>query len=159
MPVLASEIKLFQSTNRLGGLITPTQLVSNILNNLFDTVSATESRDGSVEYRCFYVKNTNLDTTLENARIEIVSNTPNTGTSIGFGIDVAIVGATAQTIVVEGAAPIGVSFQEAIGNSKSLGDLPPNSFRAVWLRRAVVAGAVASANDPITLRVTGDTTA
>lgn len=32
-------------------------IISNILNNTFDSVSAVESTDGRIEYRCFYIKN------------------------------------------------------------------------------------------------------
>ena len=159
MTILATEIKLFKSTGGLGGAITGTEVVSNTLHNLFDIITSVESRDGDTEYRCFYVKNTNTTFTLKNATIQIVSDTPSAGTVMGIGLDGAAVGTAGQTVGDEGTAPIGVTFTQTEGGELSIGDIAPNSYKAVWLRRIVSAGTAAAASDACTLRVIGETTA
>lgn len=159
MSILATEIKLFRSTNGLGGAITATEVVSNSLHNLFDIVTSVESRDGDTEYRCFYVKNTNTSFTLNNASIQLVSDTPSEGTAMGLGLDSAVVGTSAQVVADEGTPPIGVTFNTTEGVELAIGNIPSGSFKAVWIRRAVLAGTSAAASDAATLRVIGETTA
>jgi hypothetical protein len=159
MTILATQIKLFRSTGGLGGAITATEIVSNTLHNLFDIVSSTESRDGDTEYRCFYVRNTNTSFTLQNATIQLVSDTPSAGTQMAIGLDGAAIGTSGQTVADEGTAPIGVTFNATEGVELTIGNIPPNSFKAVWIRRVVLAGTAAAASDAATLRVTGETTA
>lgn len=159
MAVTAAQIKLFKSTNSLGGAITATEIVSATLHNLFDIVNATESRDGDTEYRCFYIRNTNTVDTLKSAAIQIVSDTPSADTQIAIGLGTAAIGATEQTIADEGTTPLGVSFITNEGTPLTIGDIPPNSYKAVWVRRVVNAGTAAATSDAATLRVTGETTA
>ena len=64
MPIIASELKYFESTNNLGGSFVATEILDNTLHNLFDVVETIESEAGAINYRCIYVKNTNLTLTL-----------------------------------------------------------------------------------------------
>lgn len=162
MAVLSSDIKLYTSINAgLGGAITGVEIVTNVLNNLFDDVSAIESRDGSVEYRCFYVRNTSATDTLISGLIEIVSDTANVNTLIEIGIGNATVNGVEQTIVSENVPPIGVTFTATEGVQLLLsaggGELAPNAYKGIWIRRTVTGGAVATTNDTAVLRVTGGT--
>jgi|TARA_R110000851_G_scaffold113936_1_gene238771 hypothetical protein len=159
MTILATQLKLFRSTNGLGGAITATEIVSNSLHNLFDIVSPTEARDGDTEYRCCYIKNMNTTLTLQDATVQIISDTPSTGTVMGIGLDTAAIGTSGQTITDESTAPIGVTFSQVLNNELAIGNIPPNSFKAFWVRRVITAGVAASASDPCTLRVLGATTA
>lgn len=159
MTILATQIKLFRSTSGLGGAISGTEIVSNTLHNLFDIVSSVESRDGDVEYRCFYVRNTNTSFTLQNATIQILTDTPSAGTAMAIGLDTAAVGNSAQSVADEGTAPIGVTFATTVGTILNIGDIPPNSSKAVWVRRTVLANTAAAADDAATIRVIGETTA
>jgi len=163
MSVLSTDIKLFKSASgaalSLGGAITATEIVSSTLNNLFDIVSSTESRDGDIEYRCFYVRNTNTSFTLQAAAIQIVSDTASLTTRIAIGLGSSFVGGVEQSVADEETAPIGVTFTNVEGNVLNIGNIPPNSFKAVWVRRTVNAGTAAATSDASTLRITGETTA
>lgn len=160
MAVVASDIKFFLSTNGLGGAITNTQIVSGDLHNIFDIVGKDESRDGDIEYRCIYVKNSNVTDTFSDVVAYLTSQTPSPTTSIAFGLGTSTVGATEQSVVDEGTAPIGVTFTSAIGsaNAQSIGSIPPNSTKAIWLRRTVNSGTSAASTDSATLTIDGSTT-
>jgi hypothetical protein len=159
MTIISSEIKLFQSTNGIGGAITGTEIVSATLHNLFDIVSAAESRDGDTEYRCFYIKNTNTTFTLKNATIQILSDTPSVTTVVGIGLGTSANGTPEQTVADESTPPIGVSFTEVLGTELAVGNVAPSSYASIWIRRVVDAGTAAALSDAATLRVTGETTA
>lgn len=60
MSIVAADIKYYKSngTDSTGGTITATEITDNILNNLFDDVSASESEAGLTDYRKLFVKNT-----------------------------------------------------------------------------------------------------
>lgn len=53
------------------GTTTDDLTISDQLEKTFDNVSAQESLDGLVEYRCFYIKNTNSTTTAQDVTIWI----------------------------------------------------------------------------------------
>lgn len=159
MAVTAAQVKLFRSTNGLGGAVTSTEILSATLHNLFDIVSAAESRDGDIEYRCFYIRNTSTVDTFRNVAIQLLSDTPSEDTSIAIGLGSAAIGAPEQTIADEGTAPIGISFTADEQVPLTIGDIPPNSYKAVWVRRTVEAATAAASSDAATLRITGETTA
>lgn len=53
----------------LGGEISSFTISSTPLNNLFDDINSQQSREGLVDYRCFYVKNNHGTETLRNAKL------------------------------------------------------------------------------------------
>jgi len=140
----------------LGGAKSSTEMSSS----LFDNVASGEASAGDVEYRAIYVHNAHATLTLEAAKIWIQANTPSADTTLDIGVGTSAVNATEQTVANEGVAPSGVTFSAAAdeAGSVSLGDIPAGQHRAVWIRRTVTAGAVAS-NDTANLRVKGDTAA
>lgn len=144
----------------LGGAIS-NNAVSSSVNALFDYVSGDESAAGDAEYRCIYVRNSHASLTLYGAKIWIASNTPSADTEATIGLGTSAINGTEQTIANEGTAPTGVSFSLAANEagSLSIGDLAPGASKAVWVRRAVTAGAAAYNNDGMTLTVKGDTAA
>lgn len=164
MPIVASDISIRLSggaanaspASSLGGAKS-----SNVVSStLFDDVSSAESLAGDIEYRCFYVHNAHASLTLENAVVFIFANTPSSTTTLDIGIGTSALNATEQSIADENTAPSGVTFSAAAsqGAGISLGNIPPGQSRAVWVRRTVDAGTVAT-NDTGTLRVVGDTAA
>lgn len=159
MAVTANQIKFFTSTNGLGGAITLTEIVSGNLHNVFDIVNKEESRDGDVEYRCIYVKNTNLVDSFEDVSAFLSAQTASPSTSMAFGLGTAAVGGTEQSIVDESTAPIGVTFTESIGAAyaKNIGSIPAGQIKAIWLRRTVQAGTSSASSDVSTLSVDGST--
>jgi hypothetical protein len=161
MAVLTSEIRLYKSTTSgYGGAITAIEVVSGVLNNLFDDVTATEARDGWTEYRCFYIRNTSSTSNLVSPSIEIFSDTPSADTQMSIGIGTSAINGVEQIVFDDTTAPTGVSFTNIVNTQVLLGGtLTPNSFKAIWIRRVTTAGALALANDTAVLRVTGETTA
>ena len=109
MPVLDTDLKFFLSggagnTNpnaALGGAISTTEVVDNILNNLFDNVSGVEHTAGDINYRCIYVKNNSVSIAYL-SKLFIETNTPAADSQIQIGLDLAGVGGLADTILTNG---------------------------------------------------------
>jgi hypothetical protein len=159
MAVIPEDIKFFESNSGLGGAITNNEIVSSVIDNLFDAVNKSEAQNGSVEYRCFYVKNTNNSSTFRGVQVYLLSQTTSPTTSLAFGLGTSAVGGTEQFISGEVSAPVGVSFVESISESNALliGDIPAGSHKAIWLRRTVQAGTSSSSNDTASIRFDGAT--
>lgn len=144
----------------LGDQVSTTQITTAQLNNIFDDVSGAESAAGDVEYRCIFVLNNHATLTLQNATVQVQSQTAGGG-SIDIATDnigpVAKGSASAQADAVanEQTAPTNVSAFGA--GPLSLGNIGPGQVRGVWMRRTVTAGAGAVDPDGVVLRVTGDT--
>ena len=144
----------------LGDQVSTTAITTATLNNLFDDVSGAEAAAGDVEYRCIFVLNSHATLTLQNATVEVLSQTTGGG-SIDIATDNTAVSAKgsasaqATTVANESTAPTGVSAFGA--GPLSLGSLGPGQVKGVWLRRTVTAGAGAVDPDGVVLRVTGDT--
>lgn len=128
---------------------------------IFDRVSGLESGAGDIEYRCIYVRNQHGSLTLNSAVAWVLSDTPSASTTIALGLGSSLMDGIEQTVASEGAAPTGVTFLPAIDKAGgiALGNIPPGQTRAIWLRRTVTAGAAATASDPYTIRVEGETEA
>lgn len=162
MPIVQNEIQYRFSGGgsntdpnaSLGGAISSTAWT----NTLFDNVSGAESAAGTIEYRCFYIRNANATLTLLAPKVWIQANTPSATTTVAIGLGTSAQGGTEQTVVNETTAPSGVSFTEPsdFSGGISLGDIPAGGHRAVWIRRTVNAG-TAAVNDSFTIRVQGDT--
>jgi hypothetical protein len=165
MPIVAADIKIYLSGGAansdpnaaLGGAISSTELVDNSLHNLFDKVSGAEADAGDTEYRAVYIKNTHATLTLEGAKVFINTNTPSADTAAQIAV-ASEAGSPIETIANENTAPVGETFDDAedAANALSLGDLAPGAVKAVWIKRAVTAGAAAY-NDSMVLEVFGDT--
>ena len=162
MAIVATDIKLYQSTNGLGGAITATEIVDNTLNNLLDNVTGAEAAAGDTEYRAFYVKNTHLTLTWQSVLIWIGSNTTSAYDTLNIGLDAAGVIATGSgsSIVDESTAPLpAVTFSDTATVGLSIGNIPPGSYILIWVKRIVNAGAAAITPNAATINWTGDTDA
>ena len=169
MAILASEIKFYLSGGAanadpnasLGGAISSTEIVAASLHNLFDVVSGDESSAGDSEYRCFYIKNTNASLTLQNAKVWVETESPSPDSDELIGLGSSAVGGTEQSVADEQTAPSGVTFSQADGEANALviGDIPAGSWKAIWIRRDILAGAAAYNSDSSVIRVQGETAA
>lgn len=164
MPITSSEIKFFKSSSGvgLGGPISLTEIITSVMNNVFDDIFSAEAIAGDTEYRCIYVQNIHPSLSLLSAVLYLSANTTSVSTEVEIGLDPAGVNQPAQVIGAEGTAPAGVSFSTApdYDNGLSLGDLPANGgYIGVWIKRTVQPGAAAVAQDSCTLTVDGETTA
>ncbi len=128
---------------------------------IFDRVTGVEAGVGDVEYRCIVARNIHSSLTLSGAVAWVQSDTPQVLTNISLGLGTSVVNGVEQTIATEDTAPLGVTFLAAANKAGGivLGDIPAGQTRAFWLRRAISAGATATASDPFTIRVEGETAA
>jgi hypothetical protein len=164
MAIAATDIKLYASTNGLGGAITATELTSDSLHNLFDVVSGAEAAAGDTEYRAFYVKNTHATLTWIGVKIWISSNTTSTDDTLTIGLDLAGVistGAGDDTADESTAPSPTVTFAAAAneGAALTIGDMAAASYILIWVKRVVNSSAAAIASNAATLNWTGDTEA
>jgi hypothetical protein len=145
----------------LGGIISSTAITDNVLNNLFDDVSGTESLPGDTEYRGIYVLNGHGTLTMKNTRVYISSNT----TSADDEIDLALAGeglnVTMETVANENTAPVGETFSHptTYAGGLNMGDIPAGQRYGLWVKRIVNAAAGAIDNNAAILNVDCDTSA
>jgi hypothetical protein len=143
----------------LGDQVSTTQITDATLNNLFDDISGAENAASEAEYRCIFVHNAHATLTLQNATVQVLSQTAG-GASADIATDnignVAVGSASAQaaTVANEDTAPSGVSAFGA--GPLSIGDLGPGQVRGVWVRRTAANSAALNPDGAI-LRVSGDT--
>ena len=156
---------------RIGGLIPD-------MGALLDKLTGQETRDGDTNYRKVWVKNNHASLTLEEAIVWIRENVPSSTApgvtaapgafmAISIGLDPAAVATIPQTgtpptglvIANEATAPAGVSFTAPDTEAAALeiGNMPRQSYKAIWLRRNIEAGSPARDVNELILRVQGDT--
>ncbi len=176
MAVLDTDIKLKLSTksgaagnslastpaDSLGKYISTTEVVTNILHNLFDLVTGIENKELDVEYRCIFIHNAHATDALLTARTYISSQAAG-GADITMGLDptaISAVGAAADqalSILNEDTAPAGVVFSTPSSAAPLvIGDLAAGMCKAVWFKRKVN-NTIALQNDSSTLIVQGET--
>jgi len=148
----------------LGGAISSTELVDNTLHNLFAKVSAAEALAGSTKYRGIYIKNENGHTlTLQDVITYIESQTTSGDTSIEIAVAAEAADVEMATIPNENTAPASVApdgFTALTGtsNGRIVGDLDDGSYRGLWIKRIVTAGATAYGDDTCKIGTRGETT-
>ena len=124
-----------------GGDTSDTFVVAPQVNNLWDDVSGIEQAEGSVEYRCIYLENTNgVDDMFQVTVFFNDGDKLEFGEGYAIGLDPAGINGVATTIVDEETAPGGVVFDASAtseGAAISIGNLTPGDFQAVWIRRSV----------------------
>ena len=119
--MINSDIKYYHSGGTLnndpdldlGGEISENELGTSV-ENLFNTLTSSESRIGLVDYRCFYIKNTHNADVLRNAKLYVHSERGS-----GSFID------------------LGVGNRDAYQTVRITGDAPPNEgeFLELYINR------------------------
>lgn len=142
----------------LGGSKSSSEIITNVLNNLFDDVIGLDHLAGEIEYRCFFVKNNSAESAA-NVRIHIDTNTPGTDSDISIGLDPTGAGNLAVIIADEDTPPAGVTFSQptTYTNGLVIGSLAAGQSYPVWVKRTISAGSVAQALDNVILSVGLDT--
>jgi hypothetical protein len=150
----------------LGKYISTTPVIDATLDNLFDDVTGDENAASAVDYKCLFIHNNHATLTLQRTVVWMAAE-------VGGGANIAIaldsVGVTplgqssaqASTDVNEDTAPSAVgafSSPTTKAAGLSIGDIPPGSVVAIWVRRTATNSAALN-NDGVTLRVEGDTAA
>ena len=143
----------------LGGAISNTPVPINVRNNLFHSVFSNRAITGDTEYRCIYVKNTHPTLTLTNSVLWTPVNSPSTDTIIYVAAGSSKINKTEQEIALDTIEPTSVLFKEAPYKTSgvSLGDLPPNGTKAVWIKRVLSANANQYSLDGIVISTQGET--
>ena len=170
MPIASSDIKFRLSGGAansdvnasLGGAKSSTEITTNIIDNLFDSVSGTESAAGDIEYRCIYFHNGHGSLTAQNSKVYLTSNTTSANDTLDLAAGSAAINATEQTVADETTAPTGVSWvtnATSYATGVSLGNIPFGQHKAIWIRRTVDAGASAADANAATLEIGVDTAA
>lgn len=162
MAVLSGEIHFYRSgTGSLGGAIdTSAEIPTGVLHTLFDAITATETVNGDTEYRCIFIKNTNVSDTLTDAIAYISVDPSASGTSIELGVSTKAIDVAEEIITNEDTAPSGdVTFTALTGpsNPVSLATLPAGSYKGLWIKRVVAAGSSPLANDTFSITALGET--
>lgn len=180
MPILSSEILFKLSTKSgsagntlsgtpsgsLGKYISTTVVDTGVtLNNLFDDVSGDENAASDIEYRCFFIHNSNSSLTWQNPYLWIsgqvaggasgfIGIDPTNASPIGTGL------AQAVEIADESSAPSGVVFSapESKVAGLALGNIQAGYCKAVWIRRNAYNTSAVN-NDGLTIKVEGDSAA
>lgn len=150
----------------LGGFISTSQVPDATLDNLFPDVTGDENAADNVDYQCVFVHNNHATLTLQRAVAWVPAEVAG-GSNCAIALDglgVTALGsssAQAATIADKNTAPTGTG---AFGTPTtkaaglSIGDIPPGSVAAIWVRRTATNSAAMN-NDGATLRVEGDTIA
>jgi hypothetical protein len=142
------------------------------LNDLFDDISGAENAANGVapsgiDYRCIFVHNTNTLNALQNAVVWVTGEVAG-GASVAIAVDTtnaslytatpaqALAATTSEN--VPGASVTGLAYSTPTtqGTGLSLGSIPINNVKAVWIRRTTANSSAVSA-DGFTLNIAGDT--
>lgn len=122
----------------LGGAISGTEVVNNVINNLWDNIGPAEAEGGESEYRCVYIRNAHGTHSMDATEIWVSLDTP-AADDIEIGLGTSAINGTEQTIADENTAPIGVTFSHADGEENAIlvGNIPPEQHAAIWIKRTV----------------------
>lgn len=147
----------------LGGIMSSTAAdLATPANNAWDDVPGSEAAAGRTEYRCFYVRNGHASLTLQDAYVELTTQSQ---AAVAIGLDPAGIGdgattGVATTVANETTAPTGVTFSAVnAGDRLTIGDLGPGQAIAVWEKRIVEAGEAIKNTDQRAWTAGGDTAA
>jgi hypothetical protein len=147
----------------LGGwLSTTVKAAAGLLNDLFEDIDGDDNASYVTEYRCLFFLNKNGTFTLTSAVVWLSGVTAG-GANIAIGVDPTAASAlnsnTVQALAVlnVNTEPPGVDFSAPTtsGAGLSLGDIPPGSCKAIWIRRAA-ANTAALSNDSLGLSCQGN---
>ena len=150
MAIEEADIKIYATTNSLGGAITSNE-VMNVANNIFDEFTGAETSAGGTFYACFYVKNEHALLTAKRLRYLIQSETDHDGVNVSLALGSAAINGTEQTIADESTAPTGVDFDTtdsdsetsgagAADNELAVGNLPNSQHKSFWVRVQIAPG-------------------
>ena len=159
MKIVSTDLEFYQTTGYLGGPITSLVAPNGITNAVLDRVDADDAKAGGTDYACIYIKNNNPSTTFQEVSVLIKSNTPSIDTNLIFALGTSAVFGTEQVIQDKLTPPVigAGGWVSAVGIAQSIGDMPPGSWKAIWLRRDVDSLAEAYKGDGAVLTITGKT--
>ncbi len=113
--------------------------LSNLMENLFDSVSSTQAQAGSTEYRALIVRNDSAFS-MGAMKVWIDTNTPFVDDTVEIAIEATSAGAI-QSVANETTVPTALTFSTANSeaNALSIGSLASGGSYGVWIKRVVTA--------------------
>ena len=172
MSVSASDLLLYHSNSSgtagnsippggMGGAIDYNKAVNQttLTNNIFPQVTALEAgSSGLIDYRCIYIHNKNVTSTISDARfyMEVGPSSPLISITIGLGV---AKGQAEATITDRYDSPEWVTFVSATtsANGLVLPSLGPDEYMPIWIKRVVTAGSAQSGVASFILTCVGET--
>lgn len=146
-----------------GGAIDTNSPLTEALNELFDSISASEANGSNKdEYRLVYIKNTHASDKLFLASLSIASDSSSPSTSISICLDAAgHNSASTITLTDEEDSDNKLSGLTFGVSSLDIGDevdntLSAGEFMPVWIKRSLVTPATSTPNDTATLLISGE---
>ncbi len=85
--VSASDLKIYKTTNNLGGAITATQVTSATPNNVFTNIPKNELVVGEDYYACVYFKNTHPTEAMDNFKLWLTNKSSPPDTELKWDFD------------------------------------------------------------------------
>lgn len=124
----------------LGGAMSGNQINDDQLDALVDQISVSQQGAGHTDYYCFYVYNSNSTSQMTDTKIWFTV----LPSYISMALGSAAVGGTEQTIAQDTTPPASVTFSQPLTMEEALtiGNIPAQSFKSVWIRRIIPAGAL-----------------
>lgn len=133
--------------NRLGG---PTggYYTSGVSDmGLFSDVTATESENGNIEYRMFYIKYTG-DAAGGASSCALWFDNKSTGVTSGIYVGTGIFSGTGQLIADDSSEPTGVAWSDidnyatqggglTVGDPDDSGVMTEDAYQQIWMRRDI----------------------
>lgn len=146
----------------LGKYMATTDLVDNVLQNLFASISAAEGVSGVTKYLCLFLYNSHATQTWQNAVVWLASQLAG-GSDIAIGLDPAgaqtynQAGAQAAQIASITTAPAGVTFSQPTDQASALaiGNLAAGKCIGLWIRQTTAPDTAAQTNDNAVLSYYG----
>jgi hypothetical protein len=153
-------------TRSLGGGPNATaKLHDDDFSNLFLDVTELEARNGVTQYRCIYAFNGSQQATWSSVKAYVSQKSQDSTDiiAVGNGIRPAFnnTGSTASFepgVTNQNAAPTGVVFSTsalAYESGVSLGNIPPLSYKSLWVRRQTRSNTAPLINNYFTITVNG----
>lgn len=144
--------------NSLGGTISANVITGGLANNVWKDVTSPEAASGKDYYSCLFIKNTNTSLDWQNAVVWIDTQ-PAQG-NIAVGLDGGTIGGTAVSASVDVYTAPSPTITFATPATKAagllIGTIPPNQYKAIWLKRHLPAGSSADAEDDASIRIEGE---
>jgi len=157
MPIAEADVQIrisggASNTNvnaSIGGVMSSTVLVNNVLNNLFEDVLGTESQSGEEKYRLVYILNAHATLTMKNIKVYVASNSTAPTEEYDLGLAAAGLNATETAIADQFTVPAGVSFSHPTTDAGGLApvNIPAGQRYGVWVKEIIDAGSTAKDNN------------
>jgi hypothetical protein len=141
----------------VGGAMSTVLVVDDVMNNIWDNVDGIQLVNGSTEVRCIYIYNANTAATFASVKAWISQPSIASSNTISIGAGNAAAGTAEPAVANETIVPGNVIFVTASTQASgiSLGNIGPQQYKAIWIKRVTAPGSEAFPDNGYTIRVQG----